>query len=519
MTSLVYYKNKTNNTTYVYQNTSTWNKQTKQCNTKRTYIGKLDPNTGNILPTNKHAKHNNKEQTIHHQYATVQCQGPTLILDKTANTLNLPRHLQQAFPDNYQKILTCAYYLISEGKPLSHIETWSTHHTHPYNNQLTNQRISELLKTLSKEKQLPFFTQWIKKHAEKEYIALDITSVSSYSKQNQYVRYGYNRDGENLPQINLCLLLGQTSRLPLYYESLNGSIKDVSTLENVLKMMTWLKATCIHPVMDKGFFSEHNIDCLYEHGFLFTVGVPFTPKWTRELVAKVREGIERFSCYHHVGGRSFFATTDNTSWKGRLCYRHVYFDSKKASEEYMELLEKLGVRKKELEENCLVEGNEVFYERYFRVIVESGGDRRVEVCEGAVLEFKLGVAGFFVLLSNDISDAVEAYKVYREKDVVEKGFDNLKNALDMNRLRVHDALSMDGRLFVQFVAQVISLGIRKVMADSKLDERYTLPELINELKSFHSVSLEGQTKPIFSKISKAQREIFTAFNINKETYV
>jgi transposase len=135
------------------------------------------------------------------------------------------------------------------------------------------------------------------------------------------------------------------------------------------------------------------------------------------------------------------------------------------------------------------------------------------------LDFKLNVAGFFVLLSNDSCYAVEAYKVYREKDVVEKGFGNLKNGIDMKRLRVHDALAMEGRLFIAFVALVLSCGVRSVMVDSKLGERYSLPELMNELKSFHSVSLEGQLKPIFSKLSKAQREIFTAFDINKENYV
>ena len=513
MVSLVYYKNKTNNTTYVYQNTSTWNKQTKQCNTKRKYLGKLDPNTKNITPTNK--KHNNKQTT----HATVQCEGPNILLNNITNNLNLTKHLQETFPNDWNKILTCAYYLISENKPLSHIETWSTHYTHPYNNPLTNQRISELLKTLSKEKQLPFFTQWTKKHAEKEYIALDITSVSSYSKQNQYVRYGYNRDGKSLPQINLCLLLGQTSKLPLYYESLNGSIKDVSTLENVLKMLSWLKAVHIYPVMDKGFYSERNIDRLYELGFLFTVGVPFTSKWAKDLVAKLWGGIERFSCFHRVGDRGFFADTDTTSWKGQLCYRHVYYDSKRAFEEYVDLLLKLGVWQKELDGGCLVEENRRYYDKYFVVEQVSGGGCRFRVCDEAVLEFKLGVAGFFVLLSNDICDAVEAYKVYREKDVVEKGFDNLKNGLDMKRLRVHDVLAMEGRLFVAFVALVLSCGVRRVMVDSKLDERYSLPELMNELKSFHSVSLDGQLKPIFSKMSKAQREIFTAFDINKGSYV
>jgi len=45
----------------------------------------------------------------------------------------------------------------------------------------------------------------------------------------------------------------------------------------------------------------------------------------------------------------------------------------------------------------------------------------VEVCEGAVLDFRLGVAGFFVLLSNCVLDVVEAYRVYLEKAVLEKG--------------------------------------------------------------------------------------------------
>lgn len=330
-----------------------------------------------------------------------------------------------------------------------------------------------------------------------------------------------------MPQINLCLLQGQTSKLPLYYESLNGSLKDVSTLENIIKMLSWLNITNIHPVMDKGFYSEHNVDQLYEYGFLFTVGVPFTTSWARELVSKVRGGIEGFSCFHRVGEHSFFATTDTTSWKGHTCYRHVYYDSKRASEEYVELLLKLEGWKKELEEDRLVEENKPYYERYFTVKDVSsddsgGGGGRcvvVVVCDGAVLDFRLGVAGFFVLLSNCVCDAVEAYRVYLEKDVVEKGFDNLKNALDMCRLRVHDVLAMEGRLFVQFVALVLSCGVRNVMVSSKLDEKYSLPELLNELKSFYSVNFEGQEKTIFSKLSKAQREIFTAFDIDKETYV
>jgi len=43
-------------------------------------------------------------------------------------------------------------------------------------------------------------------------------------------------------------------------------------------------------------------------------------------------------------------------------------------------------------------------------------------------------------------------RVHRDKDAVEKCFDDLKNSLDMKRLRMHTSATVDGRLFVQFIA-------------------------------------------------------------------
>lgn len=62
------------------------------------------------------------------------------------------------------------------------------------------------------------------------YIALDITSISSYSQLMKSCEWGYNRDHENLPQINLCMLFGEESMLPVYQTAYTGSLKDVTTL-------------------------------------------------------------------------------------------------------------------------------------------------------------------------------------------------------------------------------------------------------------------------------------------------
>ena len=50
---------------------------------------------------------------------------------------------------------------------------------------------------------------------------------------------------------------------------------------------------------------------------------------------------------------------------------------------------------------------------------------------------------------------------YRDKDVVENSFDDLKSLLDIKRLRVQNYQTMEGRLFVQFLALILINSIRK----------------------------------------------------------
>lgn len=53
--------NKANNTTYVYDSVSYWDKELKQPRSKRKLIGKLDPITGEIVPTAGRGKRARKD--------------------------------------------------------------------------------------------------------------------------------------------------------------------------------------------------------------------------------------------------------------------------------------------------------------------------------------------------------------------------------------------------------------------------------------------------------------------------
>jgi transposase len=514
MSSLVYYKNKQNGVTYVYENTSVWNAEKKACDCIRKCIGKLDPQTGDIIATGKRGL-GSGEQT----YAEALIIGTHVLFEKVAAEIGLKDTLERCFPQTWDKILTCAYYLLSEGDALCHCETWSGRNQTPYGQSLKNQRISELLQSLTQAEQIRFFKAWTEHRAENEYFALDITSVSSYSEQNEYVRNGYNRDGEDLPQINLCMLLGEESGLPTYFEVLPGSIKDVSALKNVVDIIAKIGAKKVHLVMDKGFYSERNIDGMYEAHYKFTIGVPFTVKWAKEFVSQSRDGLESFSNYRRIGQRDYFIHNQLDSWKGHRCYKHVFYDSLRAAEEYAAFLRQVEQWRMELVENRTVTEHKKYYDRYFIIKETPVRGRKIVVWDEAVQEFKQKTAGFFVILSNDIKEPMEALRIYRNKDAVEKGFDDMKNALDAKRLRVHRPDTMKGRMFVQFVSLAIGAAIRKTLDRSELAGKYTLPEIINELKSFQRITIGTNKKPIFTKLTKLQREILDVFSIKSKSYV
>ena len=61
MSFLVKLHNKAINTTYVYESESYWDKERKQPRSRRKLIGKIDPATGEIVPTGKRGSHASKD--------------------------------------------------------------------------------------------------------------------------------------------------------------------------------------------------------------------------------------------------------------------------------------------------------------------------------------------------------------------------------------------------------------------------------------------------------------------------
>ena len=75
------------------------------------------------------------------------------------------------------------------------------------------------------------------------------------------------------------------------------------------------------------------------------------------------------------------------------------------------------------------------YLRFFEFI-KTDENYEIKVKEDKI-EDAVRYAGWLVIISNSVENPKEAIRIYRTKDVAEKGFDKRKNSLDLGRLRVH----------------------------------------------------------------------------------
>jgi len=515
MTCRVNVLNKRTGVTYVYESISYWDKEKRQARNKRVCIGRLAEDNITFIPSNR-LKPEQAAARDPEVKVTATIVGPSLILDAITVKLGLDKLLKSCFPKSFQQIQIMAYYLVAYGGALSRCEVWSKNHAPDLTPSLTSQRISELLCSITVNDKHKFCTQWIKRVVSDDYLCYDITSISSYAESNQFIRYGHNRDKEQLPQLNLAMLYGQKEHLPVYYQQLPGSITDVLTLNNLLKTFHAMDISSLHYIMDKGFYSKKNIDRLVEKRHKFTISVPLSNKWVQNAIDDIYQNIHGPHGYQRIEQETLYVNSRLHSWgpENRRCYLHLYYNAQARAVAIDRFNAQLLSYKEELESNSLIKEHQSAYNEFFIIKETPKRGRKITYNDQAVSQYINRYAGFQALFTNAIKDPIETLIVYRNKDVVEKSFDDLKNQLDMNRLRMHSAESVNGRLFVQFIALIYICALRKEMRKSDLIRKYTVRELLQEMETYTKVKYTGKYGQIFTEMTKAQREILDRLHID-----
>ncbi len=526
--SIVHLKNKKNGVTYVYESTSYWDKEKSQARNSRMCIGKLDPDNGEIIYNQRFKERqgdNIKPGPVAGTTYQRRFYGATYLFDKIGEILGIRDDLKRCFPDTYKQILSIAYYLILEDRnPLSRFVRWERTHEHPYGKEITSQRSSELFESVNEDAKQRFFSLQSARRSEEEYLAYDTTSISSYSQTMKQVRYGVNKDHDPLAQINLALLLGQTSRLPVSYRKLPGNISDVKTITKLLSDLEFLNIKKVKLVLDRGFYSQANINAMYQHHYKFLLGAKISLKFIKKHLDDVRDTMvtrSNYSARHALYVRSFSTDWNYSEVKPRSAevikekrriYLHLYYNDQRATDEKLRFNKTLDQLEEELLSNKRVTKHEKLYQRYFEIHETPVRGVQLSVKEEAVKEKEKNF-GYFTLISNGIKDPLEAIDIYRSKDLIEKAYDDLKNRLNFRRTSVSSEERLEGKLFVQFIALIYLSYIKQQMDKQGLFKRFTLQGVLDELDVIECFR-QPNKKPIVGEVTKKQQELYALLGVD-----
>lgn len=502
-----------NGRNYACLDVAYWDPERKQSTHRRKTIGYYGEN-GDVIITGSERDTRAHTKPKAEVYAHVKEVGTHILLDGVAENIGLKRIVYDVFEEDAKAIMTCVEYMASHSDALCHCEQWSAGSLTPFEDKLSDQRISELLPRIDENRRAIFFREWVKSLGDDDNYALDITSISSYIKGITQIRAGYNRDKESLEQINLAVLIGSRSNIPAYYSILPGNITDKVTLKRFVRTLKAHGFSKFSIVTDKGFCTAENMNELYRSHQRFLLGMENRMKVASDAIDRVRDDIKQFDNYYELGSSIVYCTTETQTWttdgKNHRLYVHVYFDSRKKNDDELHFAEKLNRIR-----NGIMEGDEAYAsspmaKRYLKV-TRYKDKITITANQDSIEEYNRN-AGFLVIVSNHVKDSHEALRVYREKETAESGFDDIKNEMDLKRLRIHSESSMEGKTFLVFLSLILRLQMSKVMLNDSILRSISRREVFEEMGILRMTTIDGKNI-LYTERTKLQKLVFKAFGI------
>lgn len=510
---IIKYKNK--DTIYAYYITRIYRNEKGKPTNDRVSIGKIDNETGMLIPNrNYYEIYAGNRPSKQPEIESIKSCGVTFTIDGILQQLGLIEIMKIKFPKYADKIIALAEYMLCEGNVMSYYEDWYDE-VYPHANiKLSSSDISRVFQAIDYKSRMDFFRTWIYARNQSEYIAYDVTSISSYAKGIEALEWGYNRDKESLPQLNFAMYYGQQSMLPLYYCVYPGSVPDKTHLEYMLRDNELIGCKGTKYVLDRGFFTADNLRFMTEAGSRFIISVPNSSLFAKDLIDKYRNQIvNRSEC--RLDKNLPYAKSVIREDFGMRVKAHIYYNPAKAAAEEEILFDELERREHALSEMSEPPARSLQYDRYFKINrTKDGGVGFIR--DNEKINAIISRLGFFIIVETDFeASSLDVLMTYRQRDVVEKSFDDLKNELDMKRIHCHSDETTEGKMFVAFFALILRSCMQNKLRIYLSETGLSFSSVLKELRKLKYVHTRAGKK-LLSPITKKQRDILNTCGLSPD---
>jgi hypothetical protein len=356
--------------------------------------------------------------------------GAILFLEFVANTIGLRQSLKQAFEGQDSLVddfLTLAYYQILSNDGFSYVEQWQRIHKTPSAKALVPRKVTLLTKMVNEQIRNDFFSARKKRSTSGKYIAVDSTSFSYYGNSLCQAKSGHNKEGDDLPQVNVLLVYDQVDQSPLYYQKMPGNMPDSRSVKKLLKKLADLDFKDVTYIFDRGYFSKEGIDILLKRkcGFIMCMKIGLN---AIDPIIKANGKQQMMDHDNWIGDMDLYGVTSKLDWSVTVLGEkrdvkpltvYLYYDQGSDAIESNHVKSVVAKQRVELqaifEDGDYLDASELKkYKKYFTLTVDKNTKKITSYSlDKEKVNKELSYCGYFALIGNGKETAKEAIDVYR----------------------------------------------------------------------------------------------------------
>lgn len=439
-------------------------------------------------------------------------------------------------------LLRLAVYQYLDGGSMDCFEQWASQHWLPKARTFSGQRISEMLSKITHQDITSYLKlrnhrcvehfNKVKTQAEElkkpgprfRYLALDSTALSTYSVTISSAAYGYAKQNPELRQVNFTLGVDYLNGDVCYAYESEGSITDKSVYPHLVMDLHHngynLQDTVI--VTDRGYQSICNIQRLLDIEINYVCGVPLTEESVKQLFERYKSSLSNPAFLN--GRLKVAARTSKELWEKATDSGPLHLSTSLHLYKYPELAAQQAISLHQKIEEVLEKKNSgeklhsADRSRVRNYIVENNKNVWVKNIKG--LEEFLTRAGCFAIRTNCIEDPFECLAVYKQRQIVETAFRQMKVLNGNNRLRCTERTYV-GKLLLFVIAQ--SLRMRMLYTVKENEQRVdldlpgdSLDKAMAMLKGIMAIRPPSKAVWAGRPISKKARDILELLGINNK---
>ena len=439
-------------------------------------------------------------------------------------------------------LLRLAVYQYLDGGSMDCFEQWASQHWLPKARTFSGQRISEMLSKITHQDITSYLKlrnhrcvehfNKVKTQAEElkkpgprfRYLALDSTALSTYSVTISSAAYGYAKQNPELRQVNFTLGVDYLNGDVCYAYESEGSITDKSVYPHLMMDLHHngynLQDTVI--VTDRGYQSIYNIQRLLDIEINYVCGVPLTEESVKQLFERYKSSLRNPAFLN--GRLKVAARTSKELWEKATDSGPLHLSTSLHLYKYPELAAQQAISLHQKIEEVLEKKNSgeklhsADWSRVRNYIVENNKNVWVKNIKG--LEEFLTRAGCFAIRTNCIEDPFECLAVYKQRQIVETAFRQMKVLNGNNRLRCTERTYV-GKLLLFVIAQ--SLRMRMLYTVKENEQRLdldlpgdSLDKAMAMLKGIMAIRPPSKAVWAGRPISKKARDILELLGINNK---